>query len=250
MKTDIQVQLDQIERKYKRLKYSFIGVIALLTVGVFGVAFKPAQKFDIIRAQGIIIEDANGRERILIGAPIPYSKHRVRTDTALVRKYWASKFVKSNPNKYMEWYKTYSHSTEGIVIMNELGFDRVLLGDKLADANTGKRMYEAAGITWNDKQGMELGGAGVNTDEDGNSSTAIGLDDPSEGGSEAIHMVAFSDGTKGIIIGGGQGSKAGQLLMGTLQEEKTSFTGFRFSDINGNLIWEQDVTRPDTLKKK
>jgi hypothetical protein len=43
----------------------------------------------------------------------------------------------------------------------------VLIGDKLADANVGVRMFESVGILWNDINGWERGGAGVNTIEDG-----------------------------------------------------------------------------------
>lgn len=95
--------------------------------------------------------------------------------------------------------------------MKNTSFSPVLLhgvslqvGDKLADPNTGRKMFESAGITWNDRKGWELGGAGVNTDNEGNARAVMGLDDPRTSG-EAIHMVALEDETKALIIGNESG---------------------------------------------
>ena len=95
------------------------SMILLLIISGFS---GPEQKFGIIRAKGIVIEDSAGRDRILIGSPIPFSKYRVRTDTSLVRKYWAKNF--GDGNQYMQWYKDYYNGAEGMVVMNEQGFDR------------------------------------------------------------------------------------------------------------------------------
>lgn len=249
MENEILLRLIALEKRYKKLKRIFAGFVLCLSAALFGLAFTKIDKFNVIRAKGIIIEDASGKDRILIGAPIPDSKNRVRTDTALVRKHWASRIFPNNPDKYMDFHKTYMHSTDGIVIMNEDGFDRVLLGDKLADANTGKRMFEAAGISWNDKQGFELGGAGVNTSEDGKARGVIGLDDTS---GEALHLVALEDGTKGLIIGG----ENGRLMIGMSNKNgqwfgnKSAFAGIKFFDNQGNLIWEQQMNQKNKAEKK
>lgn len=242
MEKEILDRLNEIEKRYKKLKLIFSGFIIICFVGLFSLGFTKINKFDIIRAKGIIIEDEKGKDRILIGAPIPFSKERVRTDTSLVRKFWASKIFPKNPNKFMEFYKDYYHSTNGMVIMNENGFDRVLLGDKLADANTGKRNFEAAGISWNDKFGFELGGAGVNTTEDGKSRGVIGLDDSN---GEALHLVVLEDGTKALIIGG----ENGRLMIGMSNENgewfqnSEKFVGIKYFDNNGKLIWEQQMDK-------
>jgi len=240
MEKEIEKRLKEIEKRYKDLKRIFIGFVIIFLVGLTSLGFNKISKFDIIRAKGIIIEDEKGKDRILIGAPIPFSKERIRTNTSLVRKYWASKVFPKTPDMYMEFYKNYYHSTNGIVIMNEDGFDRVLLGDKLADANTGKRNYEAAGITWNDQFGFELGGAGVNTTEDGKSRGVIGLDDS---GGEALHLVALEDGTKALIIGG----ENGRLMIGMSNkngewfQNSKKFVGIKYFNNNGELIWEQQM---------
>lgn len=217
----------------------YIFIVSGILISLLLFAFtNPEQSFGIIRAKGIIIEDSSGRDRILIGSPIPFSKDRVRTDTNLVRKYWAKNF--GDGHQYMEWYKNYYNSAEGMVVMNEQGFDRVLLGDKLADPNSGKRMFQSAGILWNDKEGWELGGAGVNTTKDGKSRSVMGVDDKD---GEAVHIIALEDGTKGLIIGGENGG----LMIGMSKKDgqwfqnKQAFTGIKYFDNNGKLIWEQSM---------
>ncbi|WP_298142509.1 hypothetical protein [Flavobacterium sp.] len=239
MEQEILSRLQQVEKRFKRLQLIF-SVFLLLTIGsLITYGFATPKTFNIIRAKGIVIEDQNGKDRILIGAPIPFSKDRVRTDTTKVRQYWGKSF-EDMENQYMEWYKKYKHSAEGIVIMNEEGFDRVLLGDKLSDPNTGQRMFEPAGILWNDKQGWELGGAGVNTTKDGKSRSIMGVD--SKDG-EAVHLVALEDGTNALVING----ENGRLLIGTSKKNgnwfksKEAFAGIKYFDTEGKLVWEQKM---------
>jgi hypothetical protein len=151
----IKAELAQLKKSHARAKRFYLGSLLLVILGFAFFSFVQINRFDIIRAKGIVIEDANGKDRILIGAPVPFSKDRVRTDTALVRKYWASQF--KDPNQYMGWYKKYKNSANGIVFMNEGGFDRVLVGENLADPNVGVRMFEISGILMNNKMGWERG---------------------------------------------------------------------------------------------
>lgn len=196
-------------------------------------------QFNIIRVKGIIVEDSTGKDRILIGAPFPISKNRVRTDTNLVRKYW-SKSYGDQANEYMNWYKNYKHSGNGMLVLNENGFDRVLIGDDLADPNSGKRMFQTAGILWNDLHGWELGGAGANIDKNGKARSIVGVDDKD---GEAVHMVALEDGTKGIVIGG----EHGQTLIGTSKKNgiwfknKEPYVGIKYFNSSGKLKWEQKM---------
>lgn len=240
----MSVELQHLQKQVAWMRW-YIFITSGILIGLVLFAFtNPEQSFGIIRARGIIIEDSTGRDRILIGSPIPFSKDRVRNDTNLVRKHWAKRF--GNGHQYMEWYKNYYHGAEGIVVMNEKGFDRVLLGDKLADPNTGKRMFESSGILWNDKEGWELGGAGVNTTKDGKSRSAMGVDDKD---GEAVHIVALEDGTKGLIIGG----ENGRLMIGMSKKDgqwfqnKQAFTGIKYFNNKGKLIWEQAM---DTVVNK
>lgn len=234
----MSAEIQHLQKQISWMRW-YIFIVSGILISLLLFAFtNPEQSFGIIRAKGIIIEDSSGRDRILIGSPIPFSKDRVRTDTNLVRKYWAKNF--GDGHQYMEWYKNYYNSAEGMVVMNEQGFDRVLLGDKLADPNSGKRMFQSAGILWNDKEGWELGGAGVNTTKDGKSRSVMGVDDKD---GEAVHIIALEDGTKGLIIGGENGG----LMIGMSKKDgqwfqnKQAFTGIKYFDNNGKLIWEQSM---------
>lgn len=241
METEHIKKLNNIEKRFKRLQMIFIAFVMVTVSSIVTFGFAKPERFNIIRAKGIVIEDQNGKDRILIGAPIPFSKDRVRTDTTKVRKYWGKNY-EDMENQYMEWYKNYKHNAEGIVIMNEEGFDRVLLGDKLADPNIGQRMFEVAGMLWNDKQGWELGGAGVNTTKDGKSRSIMGVD--SKDG-EAVHLVALEDGTKGLVIN----AENGRLLIGSSKKNgnwfknKEDFTGVKYFDTDGKLVWEQKMNK-------
>ncbi|MBW0160679.1 MAG: hypothetical protein HYI21_15610 [Sediminibacterium sp. Gen4] len=240
----MSAELQHLQKQVAWMRWYILLTSGILISLVLFAFTNPGQSFGIIRAKGIIIEDSVGRDRILIGSPIPFSKDRVRNDTNMVRKYWAKRF--GNGHQYMEWYKNYYHGAEGIVVMNEQGFDRVLLGDKLADPNTGKRMFQSSGILWNDKEGWELGGAGVNTTEDGKSRSVMGVDDKD---GEAVHIVALEDDTKGLIIGGANG----RLMIGMSKKDgqwfqnKQAFTGIKYFDNKGKLIWEQAM---DTVVNK
>ena len=229
-----------LRKQVKQLRIAMLigGILMLIIVVSYFTSVQ--KKNDIIRARGIVIEDSAGRDRILIGAPIPSSAHRVRTDTNLVRKYWGIKY--KDIDQFMKWYKDYYHGGIGMVVMNENGFDRVAIGDRLADPNSGKRMFEAAGVMWNDKEGWEMGGAGVNTTKDGEARSVIGVDDKD---GEAVHLVALEDGTKGLIIG----SSTGQLLIGASKKDgaifknKEAFSGVKFFNDRGELKWEQKMNK-------
>lgn len=240
----MSAELQHLQKQVAWMRWYILITSGILISLVLFAFTNPEQSFGIIRAKGIIIEDSAGRDRILIGSPIPFSKDRVRNDTNMVRKHWAKRF--GNGHQYMEWYKNYYHGAEGIVVMNEQGFDRVLLGDKLADPNTGKRMFQSSGVLWNDKEGWELGGAGVNTTKDGKSRSVMGVDDKD---GEAVHIVALEDGTKGLIIGG----ENGRLMIGMSKKDgqwfqnKQAFTGIKYFDNKGKLIWEQAM---DTVVNK
>lgn len=239
MENELLPRLQRLEQKYTHLKIVSLSTVLLLFVIVLGAGFTNYNGSEIIRTKGIIVEDEEGKDRILIGAPIPYSEDRVRTDTSLVRKYWAD-LVGADPNQYMKWYADYYHGTEGMVIMNEDGFDRVLVGDKLADSNVGRRLFEAAGITWNDKMGFERGGAGVNTTEDGTTRAVMGLDNPN---GEAIHLVALEDGTNALIMGG----ENGRLMLlisgekGMFSQDNLAFSGIKYFNNKGELVWEKQM---------
>jgi hypothetical protein len=245
MEQEILQKLEQMENRYKRMKQFFIGFVSLTLIGIFGLGFAKTDKFDLIRAKGIIIEDENGKDRILIGAPIPQSKDRVRTDTALVRKYFASDVAK-DPNQYMEWYKKYRHSAYGMVVMNENGIDVMQMGDKLSDPNVGRRIFLPTGILLNNQKGMEVAGFGTHTFDDGRSGVALGLDDPANG-REAFHIVVLSDGTRALILRDSNGKTvvgSGNSKNDIFKiKDSLPFLGIKYFDKKDNLLWEKKMKK-------
>ncbi len=238
MENNLKQELIELKKAHARFKRVTLSIAIICLASLPTLSFTKTNKFDIIRAKGIVIEDAKGKDRILIGAPIPHSKDRVRTDTTKVRKHWASQF--DNPDQYMGWYKKYKNSSNGIVFMNEEGFDEVLVGEKLADPNAGVRMFEMSGILFNNKKGWERGGAGVNTLENGKTRQGVGFDDDS---GEAMHMMTLEDGSKALIISDengniriGMAKKSGELF-----QNKEKFTGIKYFNNEGELVWEQQM---------
>jgi len=248
MENEILKKLQEIEKRYKRMKQLFTGFISLVLIAFFCLGFTETYKVNLIRTKGIIIEDENGKDRILIGAPIPHSVDRVRTDTSLVRKYFANDIYPKDPDKYMEWYKKYRHSAFGIVFMNDKGIDVMQLGEKLSDPNVGRRIFLPTGILLNNNKGMEVGGFGTHTFEDGRSGVALGLDDPGNG-REAFHAAVLSDGTRALILQDANG----KLVLGfgkpnsDLFKNKDSlkFVGIKYFDKKDNLLWEQKINKTE-----
>jgi hypothetical protein len=171
----------------------YAGVLTVLVVILLVKAFLPPRPGRILRAQGLIIEDAAGRERILIGAPVPQAASRVRTDMARVLKAWGARF----PN--MDWYKGLDHSTNGILILDANGFDRIAIGDPTPDPNIGKRIAPAVGIQINDQEGFERTGWGYFPARD---RVVLGLD--SRKGQEGITLFILEDDSTGLNISAGE----------------------------------------------
>ncbi len=252
MEKEIAEKIKEIESRYKKTKQLFTGFVAIILISIFVLGFTKTNKFDLIRAKGIIIEDENGKDRILIGAPIPYSKNRVRTDTSLVRKYFSTEIYPKDPDKYMEWYKKYRHSAFGMVVMNEKGLDVMQLGDQLSDPNVGRRIFLPTGILLNNQKGLEVGGFGTHTFDDGRSGVALGLDDPANG-REAFHAVVLSDGTRALILQ----DAAGKLVLGFGTsgndifriKDSIKFIGVKYFDKKDNLLWEKKINKTDSAGK-
>ena len=169
----------------------------------------------VLRAKGLVIEDEAGRERILIGAPIPPAVNRVRTDESRVRKIWAPRFP--NIEEYMGNYQGFEHATNGLVILDENGFDRIAVGDPVPDLNFGKRTGLATGMVINDDQGFERSGYGL-LNVNGRYRVNLGLD--SDQG-EGLVLTLSDDGGVGVFIREGERS----LFLGSTPPESW-ITGF------------------------
>ena len=84
----------------------------------------------------------------------------------------------------MDWYKTYNHSADGMVILDEDGFDRVAIGST-PDPNIGQRIGPGTGIIINDELAFEKSGY-QQIDVEGQKRMVFGLNRP--------------DGTEGVIL--------------------------------------------------
>ncbi|WP_419936175.1 hypothetical protein [Candidatus Palauibacter sp.] len=177
---------------------------ALMTIALVVLFVRSGTATDgVIRARGLIIEDAAGRERILIGAPVPEAANRVRTDEARVREVWGPRF----PDAYMDYYQDYSHETTGLLILSEDGFDRLVVGDPVPDPNIGRRIAPSTGMVINDHEGFERTGYGLKPIE-GRYRVSLGLDtDRIEEGllltldDDGLHGVTVGTGANGIFLG-------------------------------------------------
>ncbi len=168
---------------------------ALMTVALVVLFVRSGTATDgVIRTRGLIIEDEAGRERILIGAPVPEAANRVRTDEARVREVWAPRF----PNAYMGYYQDYIHETNGMLILSDDGFDRLVVGDPVPDPNIGRRIAPSTGMVINDSQGFERTGYGVLA-LNGRYNVGLGLD--TDRIEEGLSLVIHDDGPRGILVG-------------------------------------------------
>jgi hypothetical protein len=189
-------RLTSIEREIRLLRLYAICTSAVLLM-VLLAAFRAARPDEqIIRARGIVIVDSAGRERILIGAPIPEAKNRLRTNLTRVDSAWAGRFPKG---VYMGYYVTYRNAVSGMVVLDEHGVDRVVVGDSLPDPNIGRRIGSDVGVLINDAHGFERSGYGLLTVK-GHDRVVLGLD--TDRGEEGVVLAVIDSGRMGVHVGG------------------------------------------------
>lgn len=150
---------------------------------------------EVIRTKGIVIEDMEGKPRILIGTPVPVVPERIRTDTARVREIWGRRFAPKQDG-FMDLYQTYQHEANGIILLDENGHDRLAIGSPVPDPWFGKRIGAATGITLLDEEGLERSGYGL-LKVDGVYRANLGFDYP---GKEGMTFTLNDNGETGIWI--------------------------------------------------
>jgi len=238
----LQQQLDQQQQKLKRIMFTgSLVILALCTQFLF--SFRETDTEKILRAKGIIIVDDQGRERILIGAPLPYAANRVRTDTARVRALWSKRF--GNPDQYMKWYRDYNHAANGILVLDEQGYDRLCLGDGVPDANIGPRIGKQTGLIFCDPEGFERGGIGVINVGEKQNRVVMALD--GEGGTDATGIAVLEDGETGFFAGG----KGHRMFLGAAPADSYSPEPFFGMVVNKKqqTLYKLNLL-PDTARKK
>ena len=193
----LRQELAQQKRKLNRVLLAAALLILVLS-SQFLFSFREYDGNKVLKARGLVIVYDNGRERILIGAPLPGAANRVRTDTARVRELWSKRF--GNPEQYMKWYRDYNHQANGILILDEQGFDKVCLGDGVPDANIGPRIGKQTGLVFCDPEGFERGGIGVLNVGEKQNRVVMALD--GENGTDATGISVMEDGETGFFAGG------------------------------------------------
>jgi hypothetical protein len=213
-------RIQKLERDLKWLKaYAAILTCVLLFTALAPLG-QPASQDGVIRARGLIIEDEDGRERILLGAPIPAAANRVRTDLERVREIWGSRFGE----RYMEYYANYRNDMNGLLILDANGFDRIAVGDPTPDPNIGRRIAPATGIEINDEEGYERTGYGL-LKVDGRYRVVLGLD--SDRGTEGLALSLFDGGKVGLTLFGERSLFLGSAPPGTMAGASGEFHGLR-----------------------
>jgi len=210
-------RIDRLERSVRRLR-TYAGVITVAMVALVTSALVPPTA-EVLRARGLVIVDEAGRERILIGAPIPAAENRVRTDMERVERIWGTRF----PRAYVEeYYPKYRHSVHGMVVLDENGFDRVVIGDSVPDPNIGRRIGPASGMVINDAEGFERSGYGL-LDVDGAYRVVLGLD--GNDGREGVTLSLHDGGPRGLQISGDGTIFVGAAPESTYVADGEAFTG-------------------------
>ncbi len=198
----------------------------VLTVSVavlFFVAFSLPGR-DVIRTKGIVVTDPDGRDRILIGAPVPASGERIRSNLGKAKNAWGNRYPS------FDWYKNLENGTNGMIILDERGFDRIAIGDPTPDPNIGRRISPSVGMVINDGEGFERSGWGFFPDKN---RVVLGLDSPD--GTEGVVLSVLEDRSTGMSVTGG----ANQIFLGSsppqgiLTEMTEPFNGLLIRDSAG-----------------
>jgi hypothetical protein len=71
IENEILNRLGEVEKHNEKLKLIIVLLAIVNISGIITFAFNYKANANIIRAKGIVIEDKDGRDRILIGSPIP-----------------------------------------------------------------------------------------------------------------------------------------------------------------------------------
>jgi hypothetical protein len=144
------------------LAVSLVLVVELHARTAFAADASPA----ILHVKGLVIEDAQGRARILLGAPFPQTHDRLRQD----------------------------ETSTAIVFLDEKGHDRFLVGETITAQIDGKvpaqfhRIGQSSSYaaTIFDPDGNERGGMGFLSNGSSVSRAVVALDRP---GADAIGMM-------------------------------------------------------------
>lgn len=190
MESNVKNQFKQLKRTNTLLMVLLILMISFLLYDKLETNEQPG----VLYAKGLVILDEEGKERILIGAPIPKSKDRIRDDLKKAQAVWGEEL---ELNKEWDWFEEMNHDCYGMLILDENGHDRLALGSPTPDPNIGIRIAPSTGLEINDEKGYERSGYGL-MPINGKNRVALGLDSPNS--EEGAVFAMYEDGTVGLSV--------------------------------------------------
>jgi hypothetical protein len=192
----------------------------------------------ILRARGLVIEDGEGKPRILVGAPFPNVPARTRQDS----------------------------TTTAIVFLDGKGHDRLTLGEEPEPQVAGKvvttvhRIAPGFGVVIHDGEGNERGAYGwlangralITLDRPGLDAWAAVVDDKTGfAGMRIEYAPDVAKDSNGIEVGT-HGNQAFFRLLDTRQRERALLeyseggpTTFKTRDPDGKVIRDLTLSEPD-----
>lgn len=159
-------RIKTLETKARYLTGACILLLVVLSAFAFpwqSASVKAADDAKVLRVRGLIIEDAQGRARILLGAPFPSVPERIRQDA----------------------------TGTDLVFLDEKGYDRFRVGEMLPAMPGFHRIGTAYGATILDTKGNERGGLGFLSNGKNVNRATIALDRAGNGSvsADAVGMI-------------------------------------------------------------
>jgi hypothetical protein len=155
-----------MEHRFRRIEKSQIALaifcagfsiaLGLASAKIFPNHVSAAEAPSVLHVKGLVIEDEQGRARILLGAPFPTVPERLRQD----------------------------ETTAALLFLDEHGHDRFSIGAKMAPQINGTlpanyhKPGDGYGVTLYDQAGNERGGMGFLSNGSTMSRAVFGLDRP------------------------------------------------------------------------
>lgn len=220
----METTIKKLQHEVRILKvYNVILTIALSSFMFLAFTLQRTSD-DIIRTKGIIVVDEKGKDRILIGAPVPGSENRIRSNFGKAKGAWGKRYPT------FDWYKNLDNATNGMIILDDHGYDKILIGDPVPDPNIGKRITPSVGFAINDNEGFERSGWGFFPDKN---RMVLGLDSPK--GTEGVILSILEDGSTGMSVTSGKNNiyVGSAPANGMITELPEAFHGVLIQDSSG-----------------
>ncbi len=200
----VDERLTMLERRLRRTQLA-LTLIALAGVAVAGFApathAAPTDQSRVLHLRGLVIEDDQGRPRVLVGAPSPHVVGRKRGE-----------------------------GVNGIILLGPNGADRVVISypslepQVMGKVETRSIAVPSAGLLINDSEGNERAGLGASDD---GSRVSLGLDYSDRDAMGLLVSPNFS----GLAVFARNGERNDQITEGVLADGTSTF---KLADSSGD----------------